>query len=216
MTLMQDKVVEKKGAVKGWFAKFAPPPTEGLFDKIPEWMQTHAVDTSVPAPVLTEPEVKVPSAWTSVSFDVASKPVMHYSDLPPMRWVPRQAVPLLDQFRAAVRAEVHEAGIAHVYHPVTSALASGVMQTSARYVTDEGKGDCLVGRALIRMGVPVAELVHREGMPASRVIPQVFERAGGADINALVYVAQEVQCINDTRQPWGCALSLLDRSERMF
>jgi len=100
------------------------------------------------------------------------------------------------QFIDAIRAVVAEAGPAHVYDRIGS----------CRYVRD-GKPDCLIGRALARIGVSVERLADNEGTGAY----EVMDSLGGFS-HVVMKAAESAQDVQDGGAPWGYALQRFERA----
>lgn len=103
----------------------------------------------------------------------------------------------LDAAVAAVTAEVQAAGADHVYEPADD--------FKCRYV-EEDRPACLIGRALRRLGMPLADLEahNTERIDPRRPYsssPEPFDLA--ADVRTFFGYIQRDQ---DVQRPWGRAL----------
>lgn len=79
--------------------------------------------------------------------------------------------------------------------------------------TDEATGEpvsagCLIGKALHRIGVPLAELAKHEGKTAYQVIPKVlsFDYDDIATRETAAYFAADVQARQDRGSTWSSAV----------
>lgn len=115
----------------------------------------------------------------------------------PFETSPKEAH-LIRQFYAAIRSVVEEAGLTYANQPQ---VIDGV--PLMRYLNADGTGDCLVGRALLKMGVSAADLAGYEGRPAGEVVAHQY----GSGFREFRDVAQSMQIVNDSRMPWGMALN---------
>lgn len=111
--------------------------------------------------------------------------------------------PTLDLFRAAAREVIEEAGVNHVCTPKVR-LMSGHLQM--RYIHN-GRGDCLVGRVLMKMGHDAAALSAFEGNGADAVIRSLY--SGDRQVGEVASLAMQLQMVNDSQQTWGTAKVLL-------
>lgn len=158
----------------------------------------------------TEASAKMWDALKTPTFDTLVK---DYAECEDKEVVPFEALPPLtteapvDRFRREVKAVVREMGRDYKYIFRPHGNAPG--QFGAYYVWD-GKPDCLVGRVLARMGVPVEMLARVEHNSANVVVGMLWGRGALAGdltaINKVAELAVQVQGVNDSRQEWGWAL----------
>lgn len=113
--------------------------------------------------------------------------------------------PLMDRFKEAVREVVTEAGMSHVCSPVLRVHAMGPTIGFA-YIYN-GEGSCIMGRILMKMGVPASEIAKHEGNGADYVVRQFF--GGDRQVAEVGGLANQMQMINDSMNPWGRALALI-------
>jgi hypothetical protein len=97
---------------------------------------------------------------------------------------------------------VDEVGDDFIYRPHKSYLLEG--QYSCLYVY-EGRPDCLVGKILHRMGIPLEILSQHEGMPASSVCNYVRNcndsiANGNQETRTTPSISEEVQSILEVAQ----------------
>jgi len=197
MSLMLE---EKVKAPWKWVSKF----TEQPLMVVPEVEapEVPAAACEAATEMVVNP-VKFPMAgFTEVESE---KSVMDWEMFTKISFVPVETGPievkqgtLAVTFMRALHDVIREAGSGHVC-PVRT-LANGM--AGFRYV-HEGKGDCLVGRVLIRMGQAPEVVRQYEGVGA----PEVIRRLYGGDPQAVevMNLASRAQFVNDSRQPWGMA-----------
>jgi hypothetical protein len=84
---------------------------------------------------------------------------------------------------------------------------------SCVYIAD-GKGSCVVGQALVKLGVPVAELSYFDqeigGMSAGPVLRRVLDADGDLFVNPKAVAIEAVQTWQDGARPWGGAIPVMD------
>lgn len=138
------------------------------------------------------------------------KPVIRYEDLPPV-----VVEPLTDQFLRELQIVVREAG--EQYRSPKRRYQGCEMNLYVFQV----RGDCLVGRVLIRMGVPVSFFADKEGMNAGTVIEQAIHEgylkpSSKGDQQTLEKMALMAQHANDVQMEWGRILPAVQMVPRFI
>ncbi len=134
---------------------------------------------------------------------------------PKIDFVPEVVVDhsLLTRFVDAVKSVIAEEGREHVAQPRRMSGGCGMPGCNCESGTlgmayvFEGKGDCIVGKVLVKMGVPVERIYPFEGHPAEVAFANLFK--DDPEVSRVGIIAREVQIVNDTRNPWGKALDVL-------
>jgi len=146
-------------------------------------------------------KIEFPDSLTFVAVpfeECQEKPTIDYLDLPPL-----ETEKVVDRFRREVRAVVNEVGQDYKcpLHPYEHG--------DGFYYVWDGEPDCLVGRVLHRMGVPIDVLSDHEHNNATVVLPAVWSYIGNSvyeDMGPVMTLALNVQRVNDGNIPWGFAL----------
>lgn len=111
----------------------------------------------------------------------------------------------------ALREEVAETGRDHQYHGKGYAPNSTQVPRECNYVT-AGKPDCIVARALFRLGVPIAVLDQWEGVGAWGMCPANHVAGHPTPLltDNAASILDRAQGMQDRNHPWG---SCLDAAE---
>ena len=119
-----------------------------------------------------------------------------------------------DEFRRTVLEVIneHPEGREHVYKALSEEDEDEVVAPSCTYLETPYSESCLVGRALMRLGVSQDSLSLYENVPATNLpfFDLSFTSAGGSRFFGYLQILQGEQ---DAGQPWGYAL---DKAERYY
>lgn len=74
-----------------------------------------------------------------------------------------------------------------------------------RYINN-GKGSCIVGKALVNLGINPEEIIRLEGSPANLAVSELVDPGEEASLYWLDYVQSE----QDNEIPWGEAVLIAD------
>jgi hypothetical protein len=111
------------------------------------------------------------------------------------------------QFMRAMGDAVQERGAAWTYPPAWQDSAG-----SCRYVradrVDVDEPACIIGAALHRCGMDLAEMVSWEGQDSRFIMREHAATTGAPYSNAVIWAAREAQVTQDSGHPWGDALAV--------
>lgn len=142
----------------------------------------------------------VPLAETAVK-PLEAKPTIPVEVMPPL-----VTESVVDRFKRELRAVIHEAGEHYCYQRRSTLEGNG-----CRYVY-HGQGDCVVGRVLVRMGIPVGTLDRHEGTNAGAVVRYLWSSGDlegpSEQLAEVANLADLAQVYNDAGYPWGHMLHL--------
>jgi len=163
-----------------------------------------AINTSFEKMAAAVKTVKITTpAWAKFTAPDWQKPVVDYTEIEPV--LPPKVVEqtLAEEFVMHLQRIVHEVGPNHYCQ-----FRYGAGMPTMKYVY-QGQADCIVGRVLERMGVPLASLSRYEGEGAHAVVHALFNgKRDERQVARLARVANEAQVRNDSRSPWGTMLSI--------